>query len=181
MKRILLLFFGALLLVGCSGDDANTSDQADEHATAETAAKADEAQTAAVHDLTLTTLDGSTINLGDYAGEIILVDFWATWCGPCLRVLPSLQQMHDDLADKGVRIVALATDRKGASVVGPFIAKHGYTFPVVLMNQQAFNVFGEVNSIPTTFIIKGDGTIAEKMVGAHPKKDYLAAIERARS
>ena len=180
MKRILLLSVGMLLLIGCSGDDSNTADQTSENAAVETTAKAEVVQVAAVHDLTLPSLDGSTINLGDYAGEVILVDFWATWCDPCRRVMPSLQEMHDEMADKGVRIVALSTDRKGASVVGPFIAEHGYTFPVALMNQQAFNVFGEVSSIPTTFIIKGDGSIAEKMVGAHPKKDYLAAIERAR-
>ena len=181
MNRILLLALAAVMLVGCSAGDSTVDDQAVGTESTEAVAETAAAQAPAVHSLTLPSLDGSTINLGDYAGEIILVDFWATWCGPCRRVMPSLQQMHDELGGKGVRIVALSTDRKGASVVGPFIEKNGYTFRVALMNQQAATVFGQVSSIPTTFIIKGDGTIAEKLVGAHPKQDYLEAIERARS
>jgi len=175
MNRILILLLLATFLTGCGGGDANSD------AETSVAEVADDAGILTVHELNLPGLDGATINLGDFKGDVILVDFWATWCGPCRQVMPALQEIHDELGAEGVRIIALSTDRQGAEVVAPFISQNGYTFPVALMNQDAFRVFGQVNSIPTTFVIKGDGSISETLVGAHPKSDYLAAIERARS
>jgi len=176
MIRTTYLAILLLLAVACAGCGA---DEKTDAAAGKAAANGEAA--AAVHALSLPALDGGELDLGAWAGDVILVDFWATWCGPCRRVMPSLEEIHRDLGDQGVRIVAVSTDREGAEVVGPFIAKHGYTFPVALMSQEALQVFGDIRSIPTTFIVKGDGTIAERLVGAHPKAEYLAAIERARS
>ncbi|HPF35867.1 MAG TPA: TlpA disulfide reductase family protein [Candidatus Krumholzibacteria bacterium] len=170
----------ALALTGCNAE--TQADAGAEHAAAKSAPAAEApAAAAGVHALALPSLDGGTLKLADWAGDVILVDFWATWCGPCRRVMPSLEEIHNELGAQGVRIVAVSTDREGAPVVAPFIEKNGYTFPVALLNQEALKVFGDIQSIPTTFIVKGDGTIAERLVGAHPKAEYLAAIERAKS
>ena len=172
---IITLLVLLLVLAGCKGgEQAETVEVAAEPAAVETAA-------APSADFTLTALDGSSVSLAEYRGDVVIVDFWATWCGPCRMVMPHLQAIHEEYADKGVRVVALSVDQAGPDTVRKFIEQNGYTFPVAMASRELAEAYGGVASIPTTFIIGPDGAIAHKMVGVHPKAEYLAAVEKAKS
>ncbi len=182
-RHIALIALLVLLtaLVGCKdeGTPEAASHEADAPAAETVAATAAPAKSNL--DFALTGLNGDSVALADHRGDVVIVDFWATWCGPCRMVMPHLQSIHDELADQGVRVIALSVDRKGPDVVKQFIARHGYTFPVAMANMELVKAYGGVPSIPTTFVMAPDGTISEKMVGVHSKADYLAAVERARA
>ncbi len=171
---LLIILLGLFAGTGCKGDGEDGAIAAGEAQAVETAA------TASATDFVLSDLNGKQLSLAAYRGDVVILDFWATWCGPCKMVMPYLQKIHDDYAEEGIRVVALSVDRQGPSVVRSFIDKFGYTFPVAMAGAALQGAYGGVRSIPTTFIIGPDGTVAEKMVGAHPLKDYLAAARRAK-
>jgi len=180
MKRIslllsLTLLLSLVILAGCNdGEQAEVADAAEE------AAVTVEAAVPSI-DFQLTSLDGDALNLADHRGRVVIVDFWATWCGPCRMVMPHLQKIHETYADQDVRVIALSVDRAGPATVKAFIAKNKYTFPVAMADANLVRAYGGVPSIPTTFIIAPDGSIAEKMVGVHSEADYLAAVKKAKS
>lgn len=185
MKRhipLVALLIPVLLLVGCR--DGEQAAKAAAAAGERAEAAVDVARVAATPrspDFVLTALDGSSLALADYRGDVVIVDFWATWCGPCRMVMPHLQSIHAEYADKGVRVIGLSVDQAGPDTVKSFIAKNGYTFPVAMATADLVKAYGGVPSIPTTFIIAPDGSISEKLVGVHGKADYLAAIKTARA
>ena len=107
----------------------------------------------------------------------VLVDFWATWCGPCKMAMPHLQEIHEKYGDKGVTIVAVSVDQGGEKVVRQFIQKHGYTFEVVLTDRQIEQKFGGFLGIPTTFIIDPDGLVYKRFTGYQDKSVYQKLIQ----
>ncbi|MBU0520484.1 TlpA family protein disulfide reductase [bacterium] len=113
----------------------------------------------------LKSLDGKMVSLNDFSGKIVLVDFWATWCGPCKRELPLLQAELDRWNEQGVIMLAISTDRDQEKV-HPFIEENGYTFEV-LFNDNTSRDY-DVAGIPTLFIVDGAGTVRYKHVGYRP-------------
>ncbi len=172
----LTLALGLFAGAGCAGNGEEAAATAGETQAVETAAVAVAPST----DFVLNDLTGGELKLADYRGEVVILDFWATWCGPCKMVMPYLQKIHEDYAEEGIRVVALSVDRKGPAVVRQFIDQSGYTFPVAMAGAELQKAYGGIRSIPTTFIIGPDGQVAEQMVGAHPMNDYLAAARRAK-
>ena len=176
LNLITLLMTTLIALVafaGCGGD-AETGDTAG----AEAAAVAQTAVKKAP-DFQLKDLDGNTVKLADLRGRVVLVDFWATWCPPCRKALPHLQEIHEEFDGQGVSVVGIATDRQGASVVAPFVEDNGLTFTVVLADGKVDRDFGGVRGIPTTLIIEPDGNVVGKFVGYQDKEIYREAILKA--
>jgi thiol-disulfide isomerase/thioredoxin len=141
----------------------------------------DLAAAAVVPDFTVTTLDGQTLHLSDLRGQVVVVDYWATWCGPCRVAMPHLQKLHDNYKSQGVTVLALSVDQKGPAVVQPFIKQRGFTFPVAMANQKSASAFGDFTSIPTTVIVRPDGRVHTTLTGVYPYEEYVAAVQAARA
>ena len=117
-------------------------------------------------DFIAKNIKGETVKLSDFKGKVILLNFWATWCGPCKVEMPSLETLHQRFKSKNFSLLAISNDMFGAQIVKPFIKANNLTFPVLLDQQlQASNKFGVV-SLPTTFMIDPEGNIIGELRGA---------------
>ncbi len=109
-------------------------------------------------DFTLDTPDGGTIKLSDFAGQPVILNFWATWCRPCQVEMPYLESAHTAHADKGLVVLGVNVAEQ-SSVVQPFLDQHSLTFPVALdLNSQVADLY-RVFSYPTTYLIDRNGRV----------------------
>lgn len=116
-------------------------------------------------------LDGDSARLADYAGNVILLNVWATWCAPCRREMPSLERLYQIHRDRGLQILAVSVDdpvggRTVRDMVSEFVDEYELTFPVFLDpgGRRVELVYG-VPALPTTFLIDRDGRIRQRLVG----------------
>jgi len=169
--RLLLCWMGLLLFVlgGCGGED--TPAPADAPKTSEQARSGTSYQTNPVPapDVTLQTMDGRTINLGEQPGKVILVNFWATWCAPCRKEIPDLVNLYSELQSEGLEIVGIAVDQEGAEVVKPFVKKQKINYPIVLdPDQSTESHFEAMYGLPTTYVVNPEGKIVRRILGIFP-------------
>jgi thiol-disulfide isomerase/thioredoxin len=117
-------------------------------------------------DVMLKTLDGAEVHLANYRGQVVLVNFWATWCGPCQEEMPLLDRYYQ--ADRADRFVLLAVNAgEPADRVRAYIAEGGYTFPVLLDEDSlAADTFGGIRGMPASFVLDADGELVYQHVGA---------------
>ena len=117
-------------------------------------------------NFTLKSLSGEEVSLLQKRGNYVLVNFWATWCGPCKVEMPSLETLHQRFKTKNFSLLAISNDMFGARIVEPFIKAHNLSFTVLLDQQlQVSNKFGVI-SLPTTFMIDPEGNIIGELRGA---------------
>ncbi|MDO4522901.1 MAG: TlpA disulfide reductase family protein [Eubacteriales bacterium] len=118
-----------------------------------------------VPDFEMTLLTGETVHFSDYEGKKILLNFWATWCGPCVGEMPALEQLAQEYSEELVILAVNCAEDQGT--VSQFIEKNGYTFPVVMDNEEKIQaVFGGISSIPVTAIIDEEGYLVDASTGA---------------
>ena len=122
-------------------------------------------------DWTLQTLDGEPLPFGEFRGQVVFLNFWATWCGPCKRELPNLQALHDSLKPEGVTF--LLVSKEDSETVQVFLEKEGYDMPFYIRTGK-LPVDLQSRAIPTTFIIDSEGTIVFKETGARAWDDESA-------
>ena len=121
------------------------------------------------------SLDGDTVALSSFAGDVVLLNIWATWCRPCVIEMPALQRLHEELGGDGLRIVAVSVDapagvagafgEPGGDVRG-FVERFGLTFTVLHDPSGGIESRYQVNGLPTTFVIDRQGRIRRKVLGA---------------
>lgn len=112
------------------------------------------------------TLDGAALDLGEFKGEVVLVNFWATWCAPCVREMPGLERLHQALKDEGFLVAAVSEDRGGAAKVTPFLDRLGLdALPVFLDRKGALARAFAVRGLPTTFLIDRNGGVVAGLTG----------------
>ena len=109
--------------------------------------------------LRLKTLEGNELTLASFRGRTVIVNFWATWCGPCLAEMPSLQRLRDRLAPEGVEVIAVNL-KESTVQIAPFVERLGITFPVVRDVTGTVSSAWHVNVFPTSFVIGPDQRIA---------------------
>jgi peroxiredoxin len=115
-------------------------------------------------DFTLKTLDGQEITLSQLRGKMVLLDFWATWCGPCRESIPHFIQIYKTYRENGFEMIGLSVDKGDEGVVRRFIESMEISYPVVIASEEVVRNY-KVTAIPTTFLIDKEGKIRERIMG----------------
>jgi peroxiredoxin len=117
------------------------------------------------HNFSLTTLDGKRVSLDAYRGKVVLLNFWATWCAPCRKEMPSIQTLWDRYKDQDLVVLAVSEDDGAREQITRFIHKIDVNFPVLLDHDLKIGDSYMLPGLPTTYLIGRDGTIAATIVG----------------
>ncbi len=121
--------------------------------------------------------DGKTIELKKLQGRVVVVNFWATWCGPCKAEIPGFLEVYQQYKSKGLEIVGISLDQEGWKPVKPFIDRYKITYPVVVGDAKLAEAYGGIDAIPTTFIVDKKGNIAKRHIGYMDKKTFEDLIK----
>ena len=142
----------------------------------------------AAPDFTLKDADGKTVHLSDYKGKVVLLDFWATWCGPCQIEIPWFMDIERQNKDKGFEVLGVSMDDEGWEAVKPFLAEMNVNYRVVIGNDARRKAYGGVDALPTTFLIDGRENRRGPRRADAGRKDFedgvqelLQSIRRSRS
>ncbi len=123
-------------------------------------------------------VDGKPVNLADYKGKVVLLNFWATWCGPCKIEIPWFIDFEQKYKDRGFAVLGVAMDDEGLEIVKPYLEKSKINYRIVLGNDSVATMYGGIDSLPTTFVLDKDGKIASTHVGLVSKSDYENEIQQ---
>lgn len=130
-------------------------------------------------DFTLQTLDGRKVKLSDYRGKAVLLNFWATWCGPCKVEIPWFMDLEKQYGPQGLVIVGVAMDDDGKAPVTKFAKEMNIDYTVLLGNDDVADQYGGVEGLPTTFYLDREGRIVKKVAGLVSHSEIEDGIKEA--
>ncbi len=123
-------------------------------------------------------LGGGTLPLAQLKGQVVLVNFWATWCPPCRAEMPGLQRVYEDRHAAGFTILGVSMDEGSRERVAAFLKDHGITYPVAMASAETVAGFGGVNDYPTSFLIDRRGRVRYTVRGMFASPALRAAVNR---
>lgn len=170
---MLIILFLTSGIFGCqkTGESNNTENKVADTTSNVTTSKTNDSAPA----FTLKLTDGKDIKLSDHKGKIVIIDFWATWCPPCRRGIPDLIDIQKKYS-KDVIVIGISLDTETIDDVIPFIKKFGINYPVAYGTAEVVEAFGNIEAIPTSFIIDKSGQIVDKHIGLVDKSIYINKI-----
>lgn len=124
----------------------------------------------------VTDIEGRPLDSATFKGKVVVVDFWATWCPPCVAEVPGYVALHKKLSGEGLVIVGFSLDA-GSEVVKKFMAANGITYPVAVVDEAMVAAFGNFTGIPTTFVIDREGKLRFKKTGGAPIEDLERTVK----
>lgn len=162
MIRLLL----AALVAGCAGTAPPPSHPANVQG---------ESAAGAASDFTLRDVDGRDVRLSDFAGKVVLIDFWATWCTPCEAEIPHLQRLHETYSKQGLVVLGIAMDGpETVANVAPFVRRNNLTYTVLLDEEtKVVAVYNPKRTAPLTLLIDRSGKISRVRQGYDPGDEKL--------
>jgi thiol-disulfide isomerase/thioredoxin len=169
MYRVVVSFLLIYTLVGCS---KNTSSENKAVNKQENSIKSDNI---IAPDFTLLSTEGKNIKLSSYKGKVIILDFWATWCGPCRKGIPDLVDLQKEFGNDIV-VIGISLDQDTKAEVVPFIQRFRINYPIVYGTFEVTQQYGGVEAIPTSFVINKNGEIVDRHIGLVPKSEYSDLI-----
>jgi peroxiredoxin len=164
-----LALAGALALAGCSrtGKPAATA----QNKPAAAAFNLDQAVGVPIPAFSLKDADGQTVHASDYKGKVVLLDFWATWCGPCKIEIPWFIDFEREFKDQGLAVVGVSMDEDGWKAIKPYVQNMKMNYRVLLGDDAVSTAYGGLDSLPTTLLIDRQGKIAAVHVGVSEGKE----------
>ena len=159
MRRLVLLLVVVVLVVGgiylgLSGSSVQFSEPAKLVGVGD-----------AAPDFQLEDTEGNLVSLSGLRGKVVLVNLWATWCPPCREEMPSMERLHNAMAGEDFVMLAVNAEVDGKKLVPEFLKQTPYTFPILYDDKGVVQSLYGVSKFPESFIIRKDGTIAEKIIG----------------
>ncbi len=121
-------------------------------------------------DWTIKDANGNSHSLSDYEGKIVVMDFWATWCGPCIRAMPGLQKLHEKYQNDGVAIIGISTSENDNADPAKFMADKQFTYQLLVKGDTVANTY-RVRGIPSFYVIDPSGKIVYSAVGYDPSHE----------
>jgi peroxiredoxin len=116
-------------------------------------------------DFSFPDLDGKMVNLSDFRGQIVFLNIWATWCPPCVDEMPSMEKLHQVMANEKFQILAVSVDTDGKKAVKPFVERYKLSFPILTDIKGTIRALYQTTGIPETIIIDKNGIVIEKVIG----------------
>jgi thiol-disulfide isomerase/thioredoxin len=130
-------------------------------------------------NFTLVTLEGKKVSLSDYKGRPVLVNFWATWCGPCKVEMPWFEEFHKQYAAQGLEILGLADDvDAGKDKIARTAQQIGVSYPILLTDGKVQTAYGGLDVLPVSFYIDKNGVVAVQTAGLGPKEKIEENIKK---
>jgi cytochrome c biogenesis protein CcmG/thiol:disulfide interchange protein DsbE len=132
----------------------------------------------AAPDFTLNDASGKRVSLRDFKGEVVVLNFWATWCVPCKAEIPWFIEFEKTYASRGFTVLGVSMDEDGWKAINPYAAKAKINYPIVLGNEDVNRQYGGFDALPTTVVIGRDGKVAFLHEGLIARDEYEKEIRR---
>ncbi len=131
-------------------------------------------------DFALNTPDGKTVHLSDFRGKAVVLNFWATWCGPCKIEMPWFVDLQKKYEAQGLQIVGVNMDMDDSSKdeVGKFAKDMAVNYPIVLGSEKTADAYGGLPALPTTLYIDRDGKVVDRVIGLRGRAEIEAAMQK---
>jgi len=164
------------MIRGSAGEQIRPGASATSDAEAGNEGKACDASGAAKLDFVLNDHNNVPVKMSQYRGKVVILNFWATWCGPCKEEIPAFVELYDRYKDQGLVIVGVSIDDT-VEQLRPFMQEWRMQYPVLQMNPDIETAYGPFYGVPMTFFIARDGTICRKHMGPATKAQFEREIK----
>jgi peroxiredoxin len=166
-KSLILAVLAVACLSSCSSNKQSAAEGGSKHGGGRKLAA----------DFTVKDENGATVKLSDYRGKVVLLNFWATWCGPCGVEIPWFVEFEQKYKSQGFAVLGVSMDEDGWSAVKPYVAERKINYRVVIGNDVMAQFYGGLDSLPTSFLIDKEGRIASTHIGLINKNEYVNEIQ----
>jgi thiol-disulfide isomerase/thioredoxin len=122
-------------------------------------------------DFVLKDMNNAPVRFADFKGKVVLLNFWATWCGPCKTEIPAFVQLYSEYKDKGLVIAGISID-DSPETLRPFAKEWKMQYPILLMQSDIEDAYGPFYGVPTSYLLARDGTICTKHIGPASKEAF---------
>ena len=127
----------------------------------------------------ITSDRGTKLSRTDFGGKLLVLNFWATWCPPCVAEIPGYIALQKKYAAQGLVIIGISMDRRGPAAVEQFAAARGINYTIVMGDDASAEAFGGIEALPTTFLINRQGVIVHRKIGAVATEEYEKLVQQA--
>jgi thiol-disulfide isomerase/thioredoxin len=181
MKRKKLIFtfcLYSLILLVCLVFSLSCSKESDEEGSS--TAESEKTSSKETIDFSLPDLEGNIVNLSDFRGKVVIIDFWATWCHPCLTEIPHFIELYNTYSLEGLEIIGITMQSGSPDDIAKKAQELGINYTLVIGNNEVTQKFGGIQGFPTTFVMDKEGKVTKKYLGALPNiKELLESDIKA--